>query len=406
MIPAPIPENEEERIRWLDELGILDTVEEQAYDDLALLASHICGTPIALVSLVDRDRQWFKSHLGLATRETPREYAFCSHAILDNEVLVVEDSDRDERFHDNPLATGKPYVKFYAGAPLILRDNIRLGTLCVIDNKARRITPEQKQALKALARQVVGQMELGLRVKELQRLDRAKDEFVAMVSHELRTPLTSINGALSLLHHNALGQLDPSMSKMVEIAHRNAERLLCIANDILDLAKIEAGRLKLNPQPTDLVVLAEHAIDLNRVYCAQCNCHLEMKRTGLKGPVIVSGDGQRLLQILSNLISNAAKFTHEGDTVEVSLATDETTARVNVTDHGPGITPEQRHQLFQRFTQTGANGNRKLPGTGLGLVICKELVEMHEGTIGFESLPGEHTTFYFSLPLLNQTRGV
>ena len=199
MISAPKPQNEAARQQALDELQILDTLEEQVYDDLTLIATEICQTPIALVSLIDRDRQWFKSHQGLDAHETPRELAFCAHAILDDHVFVVEDTLKDERFHDNPLVTGGPNIKFYAGAPLILRNNIRVGTLCVIDDHARPFSDKQRQALEALARQVVSQLELRLQVQALTRLDHAKDEFISIVNHELRTPLTSVYGSLALL---------------------------------------------------------------------------------------------------------------------------------------------------------------------------------------------------------------
>lgn len=143
MIAAPIPEVESQRLAVLHELSILDTLEEEAYDDLTMLAAQICQTPIALVTLIDSDRQWFKSRRGFAPRETPRDIAFCSHAILDNKPFIVNDSAQDIRFRDNPLATDPPHIRFYAGAPLIFEPGIHLGTLCVIDSKARELSAEQ-----------------------------------------------------------------------------------------------------------------------------------------------------------------------------------------------------------------------------------------------------------------------
>ncbi len=396
---ADLPENEAERLRRLDELGILDTLEEQAYDDLTHLAAQICDTPIALVSLVDRDRQWFKSHHGLDARETPRDIAFCSHAILSDEVFIVEDSSRDERFHDNPLATDAPHVKFYAGAPLVTNDRLRLGTLCVIANEPRHITLEQKNALQALARQVVSQLELRLKVKELETLDHAKDEFISMISHELRTPLTSIHGSLSLLANNTVGRLNGEQQQMMGIAARNTDRLLCIVNDILDLAKLEAGKLILERKACDPVELLEKAVELNRPYCTEHDCEIITEFDSSADPVMIEADESRLLQVLSNLISNAAKFSHDKGTIEVSLARDARQACFKVTDHGPGIPADQRQGLFQKFKQLGKPVNQKVPGTGLGLKISKRIVELHNGTIGFDSIPNEATTFYFSLPL-------
>lgn len=399
MIPAPLPDNEEERQRWLDELGILDTVEEQAYDDLTFLAAQICQTPIALVSLIDRERQWFKSHHGLDARETPRDLAFCAHAIHGDDTLVVPDSLQDGRFHDNPLVIGAPHVKFYAGAPLVLRDNIRVGTLCVIDDHARNLTEAQRQALEALARQVVNQMDLRLKLNALAKLDQAKDEFISMVSHELRTPLTSINGSLALLHSGVLGEMSEQSKGLVDIALRNGERLLNIVNDILDLAKLEAGKMEIKLVPVNLELLLRRAVELNQPFCEKCKVTAKFRRVGEGTPPMVMADEDRLLQVMSNLISNAAKFSYPNDTVLITLEKEEKRAVVSVIDHGPGIPLEKRQDLFTKFKQIHADQNKKLPGTGLGLNICKLIVEMHHGQIGFMSEPGVQTSFYCSLPL-------
>ncbi len=172
------PANEEARVIALDKYAILDTDPEQFFDDLTLLASHVCNTPIALISLVDEDRQWFKSRVGLNASETSRDIAFCSTAILQTDVFVIPDALADERFRDNPLVVSDPHIRFYAGAPLINEDGYALGTLCVVDRAPRELAPEQKEALKALSRLVLAQLEFRRNLILLKEAlsDRTKEE--------------------------------------------------------------------------------------------------------------------------------------------------------------------------------------------------------------------------------------
>lgn len=178
MAPMPMPIQEVARVAALQKYAILDTDPEQAFDDLTLLASYVCRTPIALISLVDENRQWFKSKVGLDVSETSREVAFCSRAILQNDVFIVPDTLQDERFRDNPLVVSEPGIRFYAGAPLITDEGYALGTLCVIDRTPREISPDQKDALRALSRLVLAQLEFRRNLMLLKEAlnDRTKEE--------------------------------------------------------------------------------------------------------------------------------------------------------------------------------------------------------------------------------------
>jgi GAF domain-containing protein len=166
----PLPPDEPARMEALRQYGVLDTLPEQAFDDLTLLAAHICQTPVALISLVDTERQWFKSRIGWDASETPRDMAFCAHAIVAPGSLVVPDALADERFAHNPLVLAEPHIRFYAGAPLRAPDGHALGTLCVIDHVPRVFTKEQRAALEALSRQVMAQLELRRCQVQLERI--------------------------------------------------------------------------------------------------------------------------------------------------------------------------------------------------------------------------------------------
>jgi diguanylate cyclase (GGDEF)-like protein len=214
MQPAPLPPNEPRRLLALRRFQVLDTLPEQGYDDITLMAAQICGTPIAAVSLVDTDRQWFKSRVGLAAPQTPRDVAFCAHTILEpDRFFVVPDAAADPRFSDNPLVAGEPGVRFYAGAALVTAGGEAVGALCVIDRVARQLTPHQEQALGALARQVMSQLELRRAVMDLEEaaaergryMDRLQDyrlrleEALAQLAEQnLTDPLTGARNRLAL----------------------------------------------------------------------------------------------------------------------------------------------------------------------------------------------------------------
>ncbi|MGD2118202.1 MAG: GAF domain-containing protein [Chromatiales bacterium] len=222
MLIAPLPDNEEARIKQLYDLDILDTFEEQAYDDLTYLAAQICDAPISLISLIDRDRQFLKSHYGLDVNEVSRDLGFCPHAILDNDLTIIEDSSKDERFYDNPLVTGAPHVNFYAGAPLIFPGDLRIGTLCIVDHKARSITPEQQHALQALARQVVSQLELRKSLRKME-ISEARKQSHASILEKLAKG-NSLETVLQAITHSIEQEIEGAFCSIL-ILEQDGKRL-------------------------------------------------------------------------------------------------------------------------------------------------------------------------------------
>jgi len=778
---ALLPFNEDERVAYLHRLDILDTVREQSFDDIAQLAMTLCEVPIAVVTLIDRDRQWFKSCLGLDGTETPRDVAFCAHAILSpDDLLIVEDALLDDRFNDNPLVVGEPHIRFYVGAPLVTKNGLALGTLCVVDYVPRQLTALQLSTLKLLAGQVMQLLQLretnlalaqerenlddvlkganlgtwrwnvqtgetifnerwadiiGYTLAELapvsleswlnlthpddlkisgellqkhfrgelefyecqcrmkhklghwvvvfargrvisftddgqplwmsgthgditelhnsrdllqereerlqsmisnfpgavyrcenntrwtmlylsdavqqltgytvdqfindslsltdithsddvpvvyekvqdalthkrpfhviyriqhadsnwrwveevgsgvygaddelkyidgfiwditiaeeartatqlseqklstlynqapvaiisnnfadgrfiesnpefvrmigysaddilhmdymtltppeyaeadknelqnllrsgrygpyekhyihkdghlipvllngvlietpngeqhiwafiqditerKRIEQMKNEFVSAVSHELRTPLTAISGSLGLIVSGVLGELPVNVKNMLGIAHKNAQRLTLLINDLLDMEKLLAGKMAFDMCVQPLMPIIEQSLEGNKAYADTFGIAVVLHTQLASAWVHV--DAQRLQQIMANFISNAVKFSPTKGVVEIHVTQREQQVEIAVVDHGPGVSEDFRKRIFQKFSQADSSDSRQRGGTGLGLAISKAFVERMHGCIGFESEPGQGATFFARFPLVEK----
>jgi signal transduction histidine kinase len=395
--------DERARLSSLHRLDILDTPREQRFDDIVEIASHICGTPIAIVNLVDEDRQWGKAHVGVDDSEAPREDSFCARAIEStDEVFVVPDTLRDSRFAHNPMVQGDPHLRFYAGAPIVDREGHKLGSVCVADRRPRELSPGQLSALQALARQAMDQMELRLalnaeleHVQKLRELERARDQFVSTVSHELRSPLTAIRGWLDVLLEDS-DQLDEGHREVIVRLSRNADRLTRVVVDLLDFTRVGAGDLHMRFEPVDLSALVRYAVDETQAG-GRCG-NLTMGASIAEG-VVVEGDAERLGQVIDNLCGNAVKYTPDGGTVSVSLEASDGFAVLRVVDSGIGIPTAEREHLFQPFFRASTATEADLPGTGLGLALSKAIVERHRGTIAVADGDRGGVAFAVTLPL-------
>jgi signal transduction histidine kinase len=238
-------------------------------------------------------------------------------------------------------------------------------------------------------------------ITERKNIERLKSEFVSTVSHELRTPLTSILGSLGLLTGGATGELPEKVRAMIEIAHKNSERLVRLINDILDIDKIESGKMDFNLKPVELAPLVAHAIESNHAYGRQFGVTFELNNQAADARVLVDAD--RLIQALTNLLSNAAKFSPSDDTVEVALRCHGGNVRIGVSDHGLGIPEAFQELLFQKFAQADTSDTRRRGGTGLGLTITKAIIEKLGGQIVYQTQAGRGTTFYLELPVWSES---
>ena len=397
MRSAPLPPDESERLADLRGIDVLDTPPEQAYDDLAHLAAQICGTPIALVSLVDSDRQWFKARVGLEAAETARDVAFCAHAILDPErMLVVPDAHVDERFSDNPLVSGEPHVRFYAGAPLIGAGGRPLGTLCVIDREARTLTASQLQSLAALARQASALFVLRFRNQELAQAleDRNRafselEQFTSIAAHDLSGPARRMNALADMLRED-LGTIeDAEVEQDLELLAENSARMQALIRALHGLSRANVGPVK------DVVVPLGDCVRRAVAGLAEqfpaCRIHLDSD--ALPNARV---DPTLLTQVFENLLTNAVKFS-EGEDRVVRITREDTPDGpiFGVRDFGVGFQAEDAEQIFAPFHRL--HPDVRIPGSGIGLAIVRKVVERHGGDVWAESEPGVGSHFRFRL---------
>lgn len=393
MLIAPLPADEQERLRALYEHEILDTPYEEEFDELVQLASQICNAPISLISLIDHDRQWFKAKIGLEDSGTDRSISFCAHAILGSEEFVVNNAQDDVRFSDNPFVTGKPNIRFYAGVPLTTQAGYKLGTLCVIDTVPRNLTDEQRFALKVLSRQAIKLFEsrvmnklLTHHQKQLQRLTDTQTRIISIMAHDIRNPLGSLQTMLRMIEEDGL---DPDESNaMLALSRRELQGTQEMLNNLVDWGSLQLNGQLVRKHPLHLHALVQGELDKLQGVAA-------MKGNALRNEVpfnfTLESDENALRFVLRNLISNAHKFTENGH-IRVSAAREpKGRTRLCVTDTGTGMSESVRRSLFDAQRRKSTPGTKQEKGSGLGLLLVQEYLGKIGATIDLRSEVGKGT---------------
>ena len=413
-----------ERVAALHATALLDTPAEEAFDRLTRLAARLLGAPVALVTLVDADRQFFKSGVGLpepwaSVRETPLSHSICQNVVALRAPLVIPDARDHPLVRDN-VAVRDLGVSAYAGIPLATGDGHMLGSFCVIDREPRRWTSEELATLADLAAAAVTEIELRAALEraeaaraEAAAANRAKDDFLALVSHELRSPLSGIASNAQMLAAGVCGPVTAQQTRALERIRLSQRHLSGLITQLLDFKKIASGHVHYDIArvPAGEALRAAAAIVESELEerALRFAVHVDGRapdEDDRGDAVAVRADPEKLRQVLVNLLANAARFTPAGGSVtlacDTSDASDAEIVRISVRDTGIGIPADKLDAVFEPFVQVkdarrpGAGGGGT--GTGLGLAISRTLARGMGGDLTAESAEGAGSTFTLTLP--------
>jgi len=398
MLAPKFPENEIQRQAAVEKYELLDTLPEECYDNITSLMAYVCETPISLVTLLDKKRNFLKSHHGIPFNESPREISFCGHAInSDDMITIVEDARLDERFADNPLVTEYQAI-FYAGVPLIDPNGYKLGTLCVYDNKPRKLDQNQIDALLAMSKQVMNLFELHYQnlllrkfQEKLERRNQELDKFASIVSHDLKSPLSNIIALTELLEGDLKGKLDGHSLEYLEHLKKSSYNLKQYIDGLLNYYRSE-DYLRHEKEEVDMPSLVEELIEM----LGAEDEDIDIYYSGPKRPILVNKIA--LMQLLINLVGNAVKYNSKAQRrVEIKLHKDSGFYKFQVIDNGDGISPDFIESMFELFSVGGTTDRDGNVGTGIGLAIVKKILTDIGGEVDVSTKLGEGTTISFTI---------
>lgn len=388
-----LPKNELERLAAVKSYNLLDTLPEADYDNITELVASICNIPIALITVLDENRNYFKSHYGIPFNQTARDISFCGYTILEDDILVVNDARKDDRFVNNPLVDEENAI-FYAGVPLINPEGFTLGTICVFDHVPRELTESQLNALKTLGNQVVNLLELRRKnfrletaKKELEERNEQLKSFASHVSHDLKSPLSNIMSLTDLLRDENKNHLSEESISYIDYIEGSATILKDYIDGILRHYKTD----ELLKEKKESVQFSEIAEDLKQLLISKKTDQLiysEATITNINKPA--------LTQILINLVDNALKYNDKSErSVVINYESLNDFHRFSVKDNGIGIAKDKQEHIFKIFKTVKSEFSKS--STGIGLSTVKNLVEKLGGAIFVCSEENKGSTFSFTI---------
>jgi signal transduction histidine kinase len=390
-----------ERVAAVHKTELLDTPPEPALDRLTELAARVIGTPAAFLSLIDSKRDFYKSMFGFAEPlKSSRQVTgttFCHYTIQSGEPLVLNDVAEHPDYQK--VSTIRSLgVRAYAGIPLINSEGHCVGTFCVVDFKPRRWEPQEVEVLQGLAMATFHEVKLGMALRELHKKEEesryaamARQEFLARVAHDLRNPLSAATIGIALLEY---ARLDEREMRSLQTTRQVLESMNAMIDDLLNISQFEAGKFVLRLGRVEASTVVHDALEVLSGVAESDGIRLQAEAA--PDLPAVEADYERVLRVFSNLVGNAIKFCKAGDQVVLGAVREGEKVRFSVTDCGPGISREDIARLFDRYWQSDDKDQR---GLGLGLSIVKAIVEAHRGEVGVESVLGEGSTFWFTLPV-------
>ena len=397
MITPQFPVDEQERLSAVHSYHLLDTLPEKDFDNITALTANICDVPISLVTLLDAERNFLKSHYGIPFNETPRNISFCGHAILDeSSIFIIEDARKDPRFKDNPLVSNMNAV-FYAGVRLINSEGYPLGTLCIFDTKPRKLSKSQKKALIALAYQVVNLFEAKKRNRMLlavqQELKEKNEElknFAGIVSHDMKMPLANMIITSDMLRSKYGSLLDDQGKKYLDYIKQSSFTLSEYITGLLEHYESD-NTASLNCEVFDSQDLLEEMIELLKI---NIDCEINLPEENIE----MHANKVALGQIVLNMVGNSLKYNDKKKIkIDINCIEKNGFYHFKISDNGMGIPKEKIPYIFDLFTTTDILDRNGKKGNGIGLSTVKKLVNKLGGEIEVFSKMGKGTTFQFSI---------